>query len=272
MPVSAILWPAATTETTGAWPTPTRMDRLEPGATDLLISAEYSCALYGSRAVCWGGYADEPYLNRGFELGRITRTIPHTTGACAELDDGRVIDLFAAYSFRPGFAEIGADLRDFACSTSNGFDPEDSRWDVCRSREPGRYECRCRGCSRFAPAPLYDGFERISIGTSYACGLRADGTVACRAPDDRLDEVLPGANREWVDVAPIDEPSVHVLAGDTTACAVTRSGALWCWSYTASRPRSTRSARSGSRAEPQTMSGSSGPRYSERDARSRSPK
>lgn len=222
---------AVTDAVDAPWPAPVRMDRLERGATDLLVSGSYACALYDSRAVCWGEWAGEPYLNRGFELGRVIRSIPRQVGACAELEDGRLVDLFAAHSFRPGLRELGAGVSDFACSTANGTSLGEAQWDVCRSLEPGRYECACNACARFEHAPLYDGFERVSIGSFYACGLRADGTVACRADDDRFEDAIPGSSRAWVDVAEIGEPSVHVIAGDTTACAITRSGALWCWTY-----------------------------------------
>ncbi|MDQ3038154.1 MAG: hypothetical protein M3Y87_37525 [Myxococcota bacterium] len=216
-----------TTETLGdAVVRPVRMDRLESGVTDVVMARDFTCALRGAIADCWGEREDgEPYIQRGLEVGAIVHSSPHAPGACELRADGTAL-FHASISWRLDARVLAEGVRQLTCSDGNAHsEPRTPHYEVCFSTEPGHYRCGDVD-GTFAPAPVYDGFQQIAIGTQLACGIHGAGEVACRSMNDWLDAV-PSTD-EWAMIA-LPEPAAWIGAAGASVCAVSESGRMWCW-------------------------------------------
>ncbi|MCC7538874.1 MAG: hypothetical protein IT379_21795 [Deltaproteobacteria bacterium] len=84
-----------------------------------------------------------------------------------------------------------------------------------------------------AAAPPSSGFVQIEAGTRFTCARTSDGDVVCWGANDsgqlgveRGPEGLPLLPTL---VTGLPEPAIDLACGVSHACAVARSGSVWCW-------------------------------------------
>ena len=98
-------------------------------------------------------------------------------------------------------------------------------WRTCEVRPDGSGSCVPWRREQGEPRPLGGKFISVSIGYSYACGVKTDGAVACWGSVDFRDDYgqrLP--------------PRVFasVTTGSRHSCGVTHEGSVHCWGRTSS--------------------------------------
>jgi alpha-tubulin suppressor-like RCC1 family protein len=75
--------------------------------------------------------------------------------------------------------------------------------------------------------------QQVAAGTEFACALLAGGTVSCWGENGPGSLGAPVGASSYtptpVQGLPAGDPVTQIVAGGTSACAVTQSNNLWCW-------------------------------------------
>jgi len=195
---------------------------IDPVAKDLAVADGFACGLQGGVPYCWG---DASFGATGD--GSVPRT---TLPALAPVDS-----LVKFVSVSAGGVDFSSDAGHACGLTATGAV---YCWGDNRFGQLG--QGTTSPSSSTVPLAVAPGtvFRSISAGGTHSCGVTTAGDVLCWGNDSSW-QVGVGANpigtaavvatpTRPVFAAP--QPSfVSVSAGATHTCAITDTGALWCW-------------------------------------------
>jgi alpha-tubulin suppressor-like RCC1 family protein len=175
--------------------------------TDIEVGTHLACGVSGGLAKCWGS-------NSYQKLGRPggSASAPETVPTLASVQS------------------VSA-ASDHACAaTATGTYCWGSNWN-------GRLGIGAADNQDYPPTRVIEQggvqatFAKVAAGSTFSCGLRAGGTVACWGTngDDELGHPSPDESR----IALTDVPGVSgvssIHAGNRNVCVLTMGGAVICW-------------------------------------------
>ena len=97
---------------------------------------------------------------------------------------------------------------------------------------PTNFICESKVCVPVDPAPPACS-KAVATGGEHACAVRNDGTVWCWGANDfgQLGDNTATDSEKPVQVAMLTDAAIAVAAGDSTSCALTKKGDVWCWGH-----------------------------------------
>jgi alpha-tubulin suppressor-like RCC1 family protein len=106
--------------------------------------------------------------------------------------------------------------------------------DLCVRRTGGEVLCGgyvSRRPGGLMPVPGLNNIARVDVGSNFICALTNTGTVLCWGNDNAQGVLGDGTTTAHLEPAPVVglTDAVDLSAGKRHACAVTRSGAIYCW-------------------------------------------
>jgi alpha-tubulin suppressor-like RCC1 family protein len=186
-------------------------------AAQISLGDNFSCAARtGGGVVCWG-------LNGNGQLGdgaTANRLVPNPVGGASAIADATAVGTGALHACA---------LRAGGAVSCWGYNNYGNLGDGSTTQRTSPVAVRAVGG---AAGSTLTGVTRLAVGTTHACGIRADASVVCWGYNG-YGQIGDGttANRSSPVVVLGLTDAVDIVAGGNHTCARRNTGAMVCWGY-----------------------------------------
>jgi alpha-tubulin suppressor-like RCC1 family protein len=234
-----------------SWAEPVAL-RTVVDATAITAGSRHTCALRpGGKPICWGANASGQLgdgTSKGHDRPSVVEGVPGLLAIAA--GGARTCGISKDAVFCWGELEGKSNQRASKIAEGSTNDPitqlEVGPDHACLRHRGGQIRCWGRNAdgrlgtgdfatqSRPTSVALAGGAIDVAVGQRHTCALQANGKVACWGDDasgalgrgdPEVEAVGPGGARQ---VAQLDD-AIAVDSGDGFACALRKSGEVWCW-------------------------------------------